>query len=60
MQGGVGDVGGALGPQLQWTSFGGAQLAKGWEPLLQANCTQNRAFIVYENWKWRFYLFLDV
>ncbi len=21
--------------QLQWTSFGGAQLAKGWEPLLQ-------------------------
>ncbi len=35
MQGGVGGVGGggALGPQLQWTSFGGAQLAKGWEPL---------------------------
>ncbi len=37
MQGGVGAGGGGAlggGAQLQWTSFGGAQLAKGWEPLV--------------------------
>ncbi len=32
MQGGVG-AGGGGGGQLQWTIFGGTELAKGWEPL---------------------------